>query len=584
MSRLALALLAVALAAARSPAQAPVTLVSKSQNGDLGNQDSYVPFLTRSPALSADDRWVAFASNATNLVSDDKYSITDVFVRDLTANTIVRVSLDASGDDANNGSGEPSISADGRFVAFESSADDLVAGDTNHELDIFVHDRDPDGNGIFDEGNGVTTRASVDSNGVEGASGSFRPSISADGRKVAFVSYSTNLDPADTSYKLDVFLHDMTTGATSLVSVSRGGTGGNDHSLHCHLAADGNSVAFSSFASDLVAGDANQRRDVFVRDLVLGKTVLASVDSSGAQGDGESDLEPGAMTRDGSSVVFWSAAGNLVASDGNGFADVFVRDLVHGTTTCMSVDAAGAVGNGHSIFPTISGDGRYVTHQTTAASLLSGDRNHHADVVLHDRDPDADGVFDEDPGVNTPISTSLLALSDADSTFPGISDDRNLIAFLSGADNLVPADTNGHIDVFVRDLRVAHYGASRTNYGTGYPGTLGVPTITAASDPLLGAPFSVDVSNSTSASNLGYLLVGFSQASLPTVLGGTLLVQIALPLYLFPIPPLGASLTATLPGDIDLFGATIDLQAVEFDAGATDGFSFTDGLELTLGI
>ena len=584
MSRLALALLAVALAAARSPAQAPVTLVNKSQNGDLGNQNSYVPFLTRSPALSADDRWVAFASNATNLVSDDKYSITDVFVRDLTANTIVRVSLDASGDDANNGSGEPSISADGRFVAFESSADDLVAGDTNHELDIFVHDRDPDGNGIFDEGNGVTTRASVDSNGVEGASGSFRPSISADGRKVAFVSYSTNLDPADTSYKLDVFLHDMTTGATSLVSVSRGGTGGNDHSLHCHLAADGNSVAFSSFASDLVAGDANQRRDVFVRDLVLGKTVLASVDSSGAQGDGESDLEPGAMTRDGSSVVFWSAAGNLVASDGNGFADVFVRDLVHGTTTCMSVDAAGAVGNGHSIFPTISGDGRYVTHQTTAASLLSGDRNHHADVVLHDRDPDADGVFDEDPGVNTPISTSLLALGDADSTFPGISDDGNLVAFLSGADNLVPADTNGHIDVFVRDLRVAHYGASRTNYGTGYPGTLGVPTITAASDPLLGAPFSVDVSNSTSASNLGYLLVGFSQASLPTGLGGTLLVQIALPLYLFPIPPLGASLTATLPGDIDLFGATIDLQAVEFDAGATDGFSFTDGLELTLGI
>jgi len=579
-----LALLAIALDAARAPAQAPVTLVSKNKNGVLGNQDSLGFFFPSFPALSSDDRWVAFVSQATNLVPNDKNARTDIFVRDLAGSAIVRVSVDSSGGEANNDSIEPSISADGRFVAFWSLADNLVAGDTNQRQDVFVHDRDPDGNGIFDEGNGATTRVSVDSNGVEGNSGSISPSISADGRFVAFLSAATNLDSADTNSSTDVFLHDRATGTTRLVSVSLGGAGGNSYSVRCHLSADGNFVAFSSQASDLVAGDANQRLDVFVRDLVNGTTVLASVDTSGAQGDGDSDLVRGAATGDGSSVVFTSRAANLVANDWNGTADVFVRDLVHGTTTCMSVDATGSVVNIGSGSASISGDGRYVVLQTLASSLFPGDTNHASDIVLHDRDPDADGVLDEDPGANSPMSSSLLALGNDHSYLPAISDDGNLVAFVSSADNLVPADTNGHVDVFVRDRRIDHYGASRSNYGTGYPGTLGIPTITAAGDPLLGAPFSVDVSNSTSAWNLGFLLAGFSQASIPTGLGGTLLVQIALPITLFPISPVGTSLGATLPADIDLLGTTIDLQAVEFDAGAAHGFSFTDGLELTLGI
>jgi Tol biopolymer transport system component len=584
MNRLVLALSAVALAAARAPAQAPVTLVSKDTNGVLGNQNSYSPFQPSWPSLSADDRWVAFGSFASNLVPNDTNGRSDVFVADLASGAIFRVSVDRFGGSANNDSFEPSISADGRFVAFWSFASDLVAGDTNLALDVFVHDRDPDGNGIFDEGNGVTTRASVDSNGVQGNGTSGSPSISADGRFVAFVSGSTNLDPADTKNNADVFLHDRTTGTTSLVSVALGGAGGNNNSLRCHISADGNFVAFQSQASDLVAGDANQRSDVFVRDLVNGTTVLASVDSSGIQGDLDSGLAHGATTGDGASVVFWSTATNLVANDGNGTWDVFVRDLVHGTTTCMSVDATGAVGNGASDLAAISGDGRFVVLRTLASSLFPGDTNLKVDIVLHDRDDDQNGIFDESPGVNAPMSSSLIALGDDDSYLPAISDDGNLVAFVSAASNLVPHDTNAVIDVFVRDRRIDHYGASRSNYGTGYPGTLGVPTISAASDPLLGAPFSVDVSNSTNAWNLGFLLVGFSQASIPTGLGGTLLVQIALPLALFPISPVGTSLTATLPADIDLFGTTIDLQAIEFDAGAAHGFSFTDGLELTLGI
>jgi Tol biopolymer transport system component len=584
MNHFALALALIAVDAAAAAAQAPVTLVSRNKNGVLGNRDSKDLFIASWPALSVDDHWVAFSSYATNLVPGDKNDQSDVFVHDLTSDAIVRVSLDASGGDADNDSFGPSLSADGRFVAFWSFADDLVAGDTNFALDVFVHDRDPDGNGIFDEGNGVTTCVSVDSNGVQGNGMSVDPSISADGRFVAFMSTSTNLDPADVSTKGDIFLHDRTTGTTRLVSVSTSGKGGNGDCLSCQIAADGNSVAFASDASDLVAGDANQFRDVFVRDLVNGTTVLASVDSSGVQGDGISQIAPGAISRDGSSVVFVSTAANLVANDGNGAVDVFARDVVGGKTTCMSVDPSGAVGNGSNVNASISGDGRFVAFWTQATSLFAGDTNGADDIVLHDRDADQNGIFDEGPGANSPMSFNLIALGDAISSHPAISDDGNLVAFLSGADNLVPADTNGHVDVFVRDRRIDHYGASRSNYGTGYPGTLGIPTITAASDPYLGAPFSIDVSNSTNAWNLGFLLAGFAQASIPTGLGGTLLVQIALPLMLFPISPAGASLGATLPADIDLFGTTIDLQAIEFDAGAAHGFSFTDGLELTLGI
>ena len=584
MIRLALVLLLVAVDTAGASAQAPVTLVSRNKNGVLGNGNSNDQFFPCCPALSADDRWVAFVSHASNLVPNDNNSRADVFVKDLTGNAIVRVSVGASGGDANNDSFEPSLSADGRFVAFWSFADDIVAGDTNHMWDVFVRDRDPDANRIFDEGNGVTTRASVDSNGVEANSRSTSPSISADGRWVAFISSATNLDPADPSGISDVFLHDMATGATRLVSVSTGGTGGNASTWNCHLTADGNSVAFSSYASDLVAGDANLSCDVFVRDLVNGTTVLASVDSNGAQGDDDSFLRRGATTGDGSSVVFISYADGFVANDGNGVPDVFVRDLVLGTTTCMSVDASGAVGNGACFEASISGDGRFVVLQTWASTLITGDVNLVSDIVLHDRDPDQNGVFDEGPGVNEPMSTSLLALGNDESVLPVISADGNLVAFLSAADNLVPRDWNGWWDAFVRDRRVDHFGASRANYGAGFPGTLGIPTISAASDPYLGAPFSVDVSNSTTAWNLGFLLVGFAQASIPTGKGGTLLVQLALPLLLFPLSPVGGTLSATLPANIDLLGTTIDLQAIEFDAGAAYGFSFTDGLELTLGI
>src|SRR5688572_7972318 len=192
------------------------------------------------------------------------------------ANT--RVSVDSSGAEANWDSDSSAISADGKFVAFESYADNLVAGDTNGFADVFVHDR----------ATGITERVSVDSSGVEGNGNSHGPSISADGQVVAFYSYAKNLVAGDRSFDFDVFVHDRATGITERVSVDSSGVEGNSSSSSPSISADGQVVAFESYASNLVAGDTNGYWDVFVHDRASGITERVSVESSGAEGDNDS--------------------------------------------------------------------------------------------------------------------------------------------------------------------------------------------------------------------------------------------------------------------------------------------------------
>jgi hypothetical protein len=192
-------------------------------------------------ALSADGRFVAFDSSAANLVPGDTNSSSDVFVHDrdtdadgifdeLGSTATVRVSVDGLGLQANGRSSSPAISSTGRFVAFESSASNLVAEDTNGFIDIFLRDRDSDGNGVFDEiGGTTTTRVSVSSSGDQSNSGSGWASVSTDGR-VAFFSGASNLVPGDTNGVSDVFTHDIGTGQTIRVSVDSQGQQGNDFS------------------------------------------------------------------------------------------------------------------------------------------------------------------------------------------------------------------------------------------------------------------------------------------------------------------------------------------------------------------
>ncbi|MDP9386901.1 MAG: Ig-like domain-containing protein [Actinomycetota bacterium] len=334
------------------------------------------------PAISGDGRYVAFDSGAANLVLGDLNKAQDVFVHDRDSGTTTRVSVGSMGLEANGHSFRPAISANGRFVAFESVASNLTGqaitggDDTNGVYDIFVHDRDT----------GATTRVSVDSAGGQASGGhSLHAAVSDDGRYVAFNSSATNLLVAgDTNGASDIFVHDRQTGATTRASVDSAGaeaTGGE--SLRPSLSADGRLVAFDSQASNLVAGDTNGSFDVFAHDRQSGATTRVSVSGTGAAGNGGSGTAD--LSDDGRYVAFSSVATNLVANDVNSARDVFVHDRATGSTTRANLDSAGNQAFGTrrgSDNPALSGDGRFAAFDSDAPNLVPDDTNNVLDVFL----------------------------------------------------------------------------------------------------------------------------------------------------------------------------------------------------------
>jgi Tol biopolymer transport system component len=405
-----------------------VELVSAGNAGSLspaeGNYDS------SDPALSADGRYVAFESFAQNLVFGDMNWVSDVFVRDLDTGATTRVSVDSFGIEGVGESYNPTISADGRYVAFDSLANNLVDADTNAVMDVFVRDRDT----------GVTTRVSLSSAGVEGNNESYASSISADGRYVAFESLASNLVDGDTNGVADVFIHDRDTGVTTRVSLDSAEAQADGWSGNPSTSADGRYVAFWSLAGNLVAGDTNGQQDIFVRDTLTGATTRVSVDSAGLQADLASS-DP-AMSADGTYVAFCSAATNLVAGDANAVSDVFVHNLVTGETTRVSAKGAETAEYGPSTKLSISADGRYVAYCSIGSNLVAGDTNGKPDIFVYDR------VADE----TTRVSVDSAGLqTDHGSYYPSMSADGRLVAFWSDATNLVAGDTNGAKDVFVHD-------------------------------------------------------------------------------------------------------------------------------------
>ncbi|TAH36875.1 MAG: calcium-binding protein [Planctomycetota bacterium] len=344
------------------------TRVSVDSTGVQGNGNSF------GVSISADGRSVAFHSYAGNLVPGDTNGWDDIFVHDRLTGQTARVSVDSAGAQGNGGGANvPSISADDRFVAFSSSASNLVPGDTNGTTDVFVHDRQT----------GQTTRVSMDSNGVQGSGFSYSTSISADGRFVAFTSSASNLVPGDTNAADDIFVHNRQTGLTTRVSVDFTGAQGNGYSRTPSISADGRSVAFQSYASNLVAGDTNGIPDTFVHDRQTGLTTRVSVDSTGAQGNGYSSWP--SISADGRFVAFFGNASNLVPGDTNNADDVFVHDRQTTQTTRVSVDSAGVQGNSYSRQPSISADGRLVAFACGADNLVPGDTNGADDIFVHDR-------------------------------------------------------------------------------------------------------------------------------------------------------------------------------------------------------
>ena len=412
-----------------NPSPGTTELVSVDSSGNQANGFSAWP------AISADGRFVAFASDASNLVSGDTNGKGDIFVRDRQTGATERVSVDSAGNQADGGSDAPAISGDGRFVAFVSDASNLVSGDTNGQSDVFVHDRQT----------GVTERVSVDSAGNQANGGSAAPAISADGRFVAFVSDASNLVPGDTNGQGDVFVHDWQTGATERVSVDSAGGQADGGSGKPAISADGRFVAFASAATNLVDGDANSKSDVFVHDRQTGATERVSVDGHGNEGDGSSTWP--AISADGRFVAFESMATNLVSRDFNRDQDIFVHDRQTGATERVSVSSDGKQASSPSDVPSISADGRLVAFVSGANNLVPGDTNrfYFADVFVHDRQT----------GATERVSVNSAGNQGNDySGLPAISADGRFVAFLSLAGDLAPVAGYGQ-HVFVRDRGVA---------------------------------------------------------------------------------------------------------------------------------
>lgn len=341
------------------------------------------------------------------------------------------MSVSSSGAQGDAYSQKPSISDDGRFVAFESDATNLVPGDSNGDRDVFVTDRETD----------EVTRVSVSTTDVEGDDLSFAPSISADGRYVAFQSFASNLVVGDNNDRSDVFVHDLQTGATRVVSVGQSGDVANDGSFEPSISANGRFVSFWSFATDLVLGTADDgSSDVFVRDLTSETTDLVSQSSAGVQGDAgsfESSISDG-----GRFVAFQSQARNLVPEDQNFVNDIYVYDRQNDQIQLAS-NGIGGESDGASNRPSISPDGTKVAFHSSATNLVAGDTNGVDDVFVFERTSEA----------TERVSTSDSGAQATDhSEFASFSPDGRFLAFHSSADDLVAGDTNGQVDVFVRDL------------------------------------------------------------------------------------------------------------------------------------
>ena len=353
-----------------APVAAQVTQrLSLSSSGVQSNGTS-----ARQPDLTPDARYVAFEDTASNLVAGDTNGTVDVFVRDRQTGTTVRASVDAGGVEGNGDSRGPCISADGRYVMFASTSSNLVPGDANGVQDIILKDLQT----------GAVEIVSLDSFGAPSNGDSFFPACSSDARYVVFMSLGSTLVGGDLNGERDIFVRDRQLGLTERVSVSSAGVEGDgDCPLYPSISRDGRYVAFYSDSTNLVAGDTNATYDVYLRDRQLATTERINVSSGGAQANASSSL--GCVTDDGRYVTFMSIATNLVPGDTNGLIDCFVRDRTLGTTERISVSQGGAQGNDISEYPMPSADGRYIVFTSNASTLIAGDTNGVKDTFLRDQ-------------------------------------------------------------------------------------------------------------------------------------------------------------------------------------------------------
>ena len=399
------------------------------------------------PATNADASVIAFKSAASNLVAATLNGNVNVFVRDRLKGVTERIpARPDTGTEPNGDSFPPALDADGLGVAFGSEAFNLVRGDLNQSPDVFLYFRNPTP-AIED----LTLVPQTSGRGAGGGGAAdLPPSLSADGQVVAFTSTADDLVPNDNNGFSDVFVN--TQGVNELISVATvGGHAGESANAGSSggavNAADGCLVAFYSDATNLVAGDTNEARDAFVRDRCYGTTERVSVSTAGEQANGPSgaSAELPAISADGNVVAFASDAPNLDGGDSNGFTDVFVRDRALQTTVLVSRNINGEVGNGNSNWPSLSADGRFVAFRSAASNLVPGDTNGKTDIFVVDLLVPAASA-----GRIQRVSVGNAGNeANGDSTAPQIAANGVTVVFQSDASNLVANDPNGDLtDIF----------------------------------------------------------------------------------------------------------------------------------------
>ena len=413
-------------------------------------------------SVSDDGRYVAFASEATNLVPGDTNNQMDVFRKDLWTGAVVLVSRSAAGGQGNFQSDSPVLSADGRYMAFRSYANNLVAGDTNNRADIFRKD--------LQTGEIVLVSAAAD--GTQVAQDSATPAMTPDGRYVAFRrTQVVTLSPGSAFPKLNIFHKDLTTGALYWVSRTAGGASSDGDSSEPAISADGRYVAFTSGSPDLVPGSdaSGSFPDVFRKDAQTGAIVRVNTTPGGVQGNGNTNGP--AISATGRYVVFKSFSSNLVSGDTNGTQDIVRKDLQTGAIDLVSSSAVGTLGNGNSgdfSAPTVSADGRYVAFESQASNLVAGDASGTDDVFKWDFFTGAGAVgLSPAAGAENPPAGTLAAYDPAGRTFT-----YELVAGPGGDDNAAFAVSGDHLRIAAAldfEVKLTYSVRVRASGGAGGP-------------------------------------------------------------------------------------------------------------------
>ncbi|MFN0207589.1 MAG: TolB family protein [Planctomycetota bacterium] len=417
----------VASSLAQDPAIHPIARESVSTGGTEGNNNSGVP------STSFDGRFLVFFSEASNLMNGTATPFRQVYLRDRFLDTTSIVSLNNNGENGNGDSTWPHLSADGRFVAFESAATNLADGDNNGDRDIFVRDLQL----------GTVERVSVSTAGTEASGNSYNPFISFNGRYVVFHSEANNLVAGDQNHATDVFVRDRTAGTTVRASVSALGVGASLGGSNASISADGIIVVFESDSTNLVEGDTNGVRDIFIKNLSTGAVACVSQTSLGEIGNGPSSSAR--VTPDGRFISFTSEASNLDANDTGGHQDVFLLDLFSGKLERVNTGFAGDRPNASCYFPDLSAEGRYIAYSSQATNIVEHDDNGREDVFVYDR------ILQ----LNTRISLAPDGTQiDGFSNFPAVSGDGTFVAFMSDATNLMETQFAAKVHIYGFDFKI----------------------------------------------------------------------------------------------------------------------------------